>query len=366
MKHVSVLALSAMTTIGVIPFGAYAAPVSHLHANSIAAHNIMVMQRSAMLNAFDNFDGSAAITLGEPTVAPQAPEEDTQPAEDPTEKYGKMPTYGEYGDDGTVFLSGRSGGEFPVLNSNWIDWQYSDGLAKFDGFSRVDSKSNVISLGFSDEASAIKGGFSEFGGFGGVILAQEDAGSVELSETGEYIGLYRAYNIYGFSIKAAADFGALFNDAESALGDYDFTNLWAGAALNLSYNIVLDETSTIQPGVYAGYTWINSDGYKSDSGKRVSIDDFHMFEVSPSLRAITHIGDGWFGIMSGRYVFNYVNGGDATIAGVTLPELEMKDYSEYGLSVEKTSERFSVAASIYRRDGGRAGWLGGLQIRYLF
>ena len=367
MKNVSVLALSAMTTIGALPFSAYATPVSHLYANGIVANNIVVMQHSALLNAFNNFDGAMAISLGKHYVPEnKEPAEKAEPEKTSPDRYGTMPLYGEYGDDGTVFSSGRSGGEYSALDSNWFDWHHTQDSTKFDDFSVMNTRSDVISLGLAGGHNELEGGFSEWGAFGGVAIAHEDNSAVDIAERGGYIGIYSGYHMYGFNIAVAGDFGAMFNSAESDFGTDDFTNIWLGGALNASYNIVLDDSFTLQPGVYLGYTWIKSNSYESESGHDIENSDFNMIELSPSLRAIKHIAGDWYGAMSARYVFNFANGGDAEIAGVKLPELELGNYSEYGLSIEKNIDRFNVAIMLNRRDGGRTGWNGGVQVRCVF
>ena len=64
----------------------------------------------------------------------------------------------------------------------------------------------------------------------------------------------------------AANAGALYNSAENTYGTDEFANMWAGVAVNATYNITLDDTFTLQPGVYAGYTWIGAADYLSKSG----------------------------------------------------------------------------------------------------
>ena len=364
MKHVSFCALGAFVAFG--SGNLFATPVSHMHANGITANNIAVMQHSIMLDAFNNFDGSVTQIIGEYTEPLQkpAPEEPAKPQQ--IDRYGEMLFYGEYGDDGTVFLSGRNGGDSSdTTDSVWIDWQHAQDYAKFDGFKRVNSHYDLISLGFADEPLDKKANtFYNVGGFGGFVTAREDAHSVKLSETGEYAGVYYAYYTHGLMLQTAANFGVLFNDAKSEYGKHDFTNMWAGGALNATYNLYLDEISVLQPGIYAGYTWIHTDGYEPQPS--VASDNFHLFEVSPSLRVMTSLVKGWYNSMSVRYVFNFANGGETRNAGVALPELELLNYFEYGFTTEKNIDRFNFSASINRRDGGRTGWLFNVHMKYMF
>ena len=375
MKNTSIFALAL--AFGTLPFSAHSTLVSPLHANGIAVNNIIVNQHTAMLTAFDNFGGGMAGTIAgahNPHAKQSKPILPPEYTEDKSNLYGKMPLYGEkleygeYGDDGTVFESGRNGGdESEIYTSVWIDWRHTDDYAKFDNYHRIDSRGELISLGISLASDYSAESFSHFGGFGGVIVADEDADAVDLSELGEYFGLYYGYHTHGFNIQTAGNFGNLFTDAKSdALGKNDFSSLWFGAAVNMSYSIALDDTSVLQPGVYAGYIWASSKGYETETGHDISAHDFNMFGVSPSLRAITHIAGGWYASMSARYVFNFANGGNVDIAGVALDDLDLGNYSEYGLSIEKNMERLNVSATINRRDGGRTGWNGGVRLWVIF
>ena len=366
MKHISFFALGTIFALNI--GNANAAPLSHPYANSVATRNIGVMQHTIMLNAFNSFDIAPTSPFEKHVVVVPDEKENVD-----SDMYGKMPmygeklTYGEYGDDGTVFLSGRNGGDITSQTPVWINWQHAQDHAHFDGFNGLDSNYDLISLGFADEEYVGDDYVSKFGGFGGLAFAREkDASVMKLSETGEYVGLYYGYHKNGLNIQTAADMGALFNDVESAYGMDKFTNLWLGVAANASYNIVLDEESILQPGLYAGYTWIYSYGYDNASGNKISADNFNMFEISPSLRAITHIAGGWYGAMSARYVFNFEDGGNENINGVSLSDLDLDDYAEYGLSLERTVERLSIIANINRRDGGRTGWNGGINLKYIF
>lgn len=361
MKNISTLTFYIMIGVMTLPFGANAAPVPIVHSGGVITNNIATMQHTIMLNAFDNFDGSMAISMDNYSV-PDYRTDDCQPI------YGKTYCNGDmYGDDTTARYSyGRSGGDTPTSGYNWFDWHHAQDKAEFENFDKIKSNYDLISLGFASTPEQLSNGFAQYGGFGGVALGREKNDDIKLTENGGYFGLYRGYHIDGFNISGAADLGLLFSDAESTPVDYDFTNFWIGAAINASYNIRLNDKFTLQPGVYLGYTWIYSDGYESATGNDISIDSAHMFEITPSMRALMSFGNDWYAAATVRYTFNFTTGGDAKIAGIKIPELELKDYIEYGLSIEKNINRFNVALSLYRHDGGLTGWAGGVQLRYVF
>ena len=367
MKHISILALSVITTIGFTPYAADAAPVSRFQSSNVITNNIAAMQHSIMLNAFNNF--GAELDLGEYSehkemamIAPEEPHTNNEPV------YGEMLFYGEYGDDTGIDKqeSGHNGGDATDSNYNWFAWRHAQDKAKLSNYDKIDSRYDLVSMGFSNQPKQSGDGFYQFGGFGGLTLAHEDADTVKLDENGGYIGLFQGYNTHRFHIYVAGDTGLLFSDAKSSLGDYDFTHFWAGVAANASYDIVLNERLILEPGMYMGYTYIHSSGYESDTGHELSLAGSHMLEATPSLSAMLNFNNGWFGMASARYVFNFPYVGDIKVAGVTMPALELKDYSEVELSVNKNTERFGFSANIGYHNGGRTGWFGGIQVRYVF
>ena len=377
MKKTSLLALSAFILSA---NGAFASG-GHIYANAVSAHNITAIQHSIMTTAMQTFEGTASAALGGRAHFVNQAESDKY-------KYGTIPMYGwprmygEYGDDGTMLAddaakkqTGRNGGDTPepefkdprpVINSAWINWQHISDNAHFTDFDSVDTDTDLIMFGLAGGEAQRGIGISEWGIFGGYVGGTQDNEYMNIDQGGGYVGLYTGYNIQNFNLSLAANVGALFNSTEHEYGIDDFTNSWAGAALNATYNIALDETFTIQPGVHAGYTWIGSADYVSLSGDEISNGNFNMFEVAPEIRAIKHIGRGWFGYLHFKYAFIMGTPGDVFVGGTLYDELDMRNYAEYGIGIEKSIDRFNVSLNINRRDGGRDGWNGGFNLKYIF
>ena len=192
--------------------------------------------------------------------------------------YGTMPIYGEYNDDGSI-TRGRNGGDtdaLPVLNNLWLGWQHFGDDAKFDDIDRLDSAYDLVMLGVSGGRAQIARGISEWGMFAGYVGGSQDNKHVDIDEKGGYFGIYNGYNLHRFNLYLAADAGAMYNNAESVFGTDEYANMWAGASMRATYDIALDDTFTLQPEIYAGYTWIKSANYISASGEKVSNKNFNM------------------------------------------------------------------------------------------
>ena len=367
-----------LIAIGLFVLCAYDASASspHVYANYITANNIAAIQHSIATNTMRTFEGNAAATLG--GIAKMA-RSDVMPSEsgNARDMYGTLPMYGrphlygEYGDDGTVNTpdTGRSGGDDasrPVLNSMWFNWQHFDEDVGFSNYDVLDTNYDLLSFGVAGGEAQWGIGISEWGFYGGYLGGKQGNESIDINENGGYFGLYSGYNIQNFNLSFIANIGAVSNHASSEFGTDGFSTPWVGAALNATYNIPLDDTFTIQPGIYAGYTWIGSADYISASGDNIANSNFNIFDVVPSIRAIKHIGAGWFGYIGLQYVFRYDYNGDIFVNNEKYTELFSDDYAEYGIGIEKSIDRFNIALHLNRHDGGRTGWNGGVNIKYIF
>lgn len=337
------------------------ANASHFYANSISMNNIATIQDSILHNAIHTFDRVPAANLGgkKKTMMPPAPKQDFRAL------YGTMSIYGEY--DESEF-SGRSGGDenTPMIKNAQLSWQHFGDDVALDNYGRMDSKYDIAMLGLTGGRTRLWDGVSGWATYAGFINSNTSDSALKIDGVGGYAGIYSRFNMRHFNLSATINGGVLTNDAEFATGTDKYTNMWAGAAANASINIILDETFALQPGIQVGYTWIESDSYVSISGDSISNSDLGVFQIAPALHAIKNIGDGWFGTAHIRYVATMGNGGELSVNSIDFETLESDNYTEYGLSLEKTVGRFNMSGTIVRRDGGRDGWGGGLNIKYIF
>ena len=349
----------ALIASGAISNGALA---SHTYANSIVAHNIASFQHTITQNAFRSFAGSMGASLGTAiTPAPAQPERQTP-------MYGRAPMYGR--DRSVMPQFGRNGGDTPAtdaaLNGLWLDWQHGTEDVHFNDFTRLDSDTDIIMAGISGGQIKINNGTSKWGLYTGYIDAAQANNNIEIHEQGGFFGIYNGNTFGKLGLYMTANGGVLDNTTDHTSGTDEHTNFWVGGALNAVYNITLDPTFTLQPGINTGYTWIKAENYTSATGELLENDAFGMIQVSPALRAIKHIGNNWFGAISVQYVMTFDHGGDLSINGTKITPIEIDDYTEFGLSLEKTLSNFSFSAHINRRDGARDGWIGGANIKFRF
>ena len=368
MKHTIFLTVSLISLFGLSEAHASDA---HIHANTISAHNIATIQHTITQTAFSSFAGSMRGAMGAQKLHSKSI--DAQHNEDPkttyghAPMYGTTPMYGEYNDDGTA---GRSGGDTynanTALNSIWLNWQHLGDTANFDNFSHMNTNTNVFMFGIAGGQSEFAGGLSKWGLYTGFINNNQHNSEIEIESQGGYFGIYNGNTFGNLGLYATINGGILNDSVGTIHGNDEHSNFWTGGAISATYDFALDGTFTLQPGIHLGYTWIQGEKYTSASGDILKNDTFGMTEVTPTLRAIKHITNGWFGALNAKYVMIFNNGGDLSVNGNTAPRLDTGNYREYTLSVEKHIASFNLTANFGRRDGARDGWIGGLNIKYAF
>ncbi len=348
------------------------------HANTFTTDNITSIQHSIMTNAMQTFEGTAAAALGGRSKFVRHSDNDvylygTLPM------YGRPHLYGEFGDEETITPIGRNGGDEisetdaqslelnrPEINSAWLTWQHFDEDVKFKGYEELDTDTDLIMLGLAGGEAQYGIGISEWGIFGGFVGSNQKNSTLKIDENGGFFGIYTGYNIKSFNLSFAANAGTLYNKITNDYLSDEFANAWLGAAINATYNIAIDDSFTLQPGVYAGYTWLGSANYISSTDANIANQNINMFEIAPEFRAIKHIGKMWFASFNFRYAFMMGHGGIVLINGIQQEDLSIKDYAEYGIGIEKSIDRFNIGLNINRRDGGHTGWSGGFNLKYIF
>ena len=119
-------------------------------------------------------------------------------------------------------------------------------------------------------------------------------------------------------------------------GKEDFTSLLAGVGSKTGYNFEFKEGKfIIQPIWYMSYTFVNTFDYTNSAGVHINADPMHTIQLNPSVRFITNMKNGWQPYASVGMVWNLMNETNVTANGVSLPDMSVKPYVEYGVGVQK-------------------------------
>ena len=359
MKHFSLI-----TSFAVLSALTGQASASHFYTNAISAHNIASMQHSIAQTAFASFDGPMARAISRSQPAPQQANEDPTTTYGHAPMYGTMSIYGEYNDDG------RSGGDSinarRTISNAWLNWQRIGNDTAFDEINNPKSKHNLYMGGLTSGRTNFGNSHAAWGIYAGYLDGDTTNRDINTDTQGGFFGIYNRFQNNRINISTTVNGGVANNTTDTTFGTDETTNFWVGGLVNTTYNIIMDNTFTLQPNVQIGYTWIKSENYTSASGDIINNDAFNIFEFTPGISAIKHIGNNWFGEIGVKHVMLFTNGGDITVNNVALEELTDHNFTEYGISLEKAIGPVAFRANIGRRDGGHSGWTGGLNFKYLF
>lgn len=339
------------------------ANASHLYTNAISAHNIASFQHTIAQTAFASFDGPMSRAIIKHTKK-QHNNEDPNTTYGHAPMYGTMSIYGEYNDDG------RSGGDNinarQTISNAWLNWQRIGNDTKFDEISHLNSKYNIYMGGLTSGKTKLGRGHAAWGIYSGYLDGDTHSHAIDTDSQGGFFGIYNRYQNQKINISTTINGGVVNNTTDTTFGTDETTNFWIGGLVNTTYNIIMDNTFTLQPNIQFGYTWIKSENYTSASGDIINNSAFNMFELTPGISAIKHIGNNWFGEIGVKHVMIFATDGDITANNASLDSLTNHDYTEYGISLEKAAGPIAFRANIGRRDGSRSGWTGGLNFKYLF
>jgi hypothetical protein len=278
--------------------------------------------------------------------------------------YGTMSIYGEYNDDG------RSGGDTTsarqTINNAWINWQHVENNAKFDEISRTHSKHNLYLAGLTSNQTKKRTAHTAWGIYTGYLDGNTTNKTIDTDSNGGFFGLYNRYQNTKLNISSTINGGAVNNSTKNIFGTDETTNFWFGGAISTSYKFALDSTFAIQPNAHIGYTWIKSENYTSASGDIIKNNATNTFELSPGINITKHISNNWFGKIDVKHIMFFTNGGDITVNDHDIKALTDHNFTEYSISLEKSTKNLVFQTNIGRRDGGHSGWIGGINIKYVF
>ncbi|MEE3350588.1 MAG: autotransporter outer membrane beta-barrel domain-containing protein, partial [Candidatus Gastranaerophilaceae bacterium] len=160
-----------------------------------------------------------------------------------------------------------------------------------------------------------------------------------------------------FFTALTANVGASVADASTMYGSEDFPMLMTGVASKTGYNWELAKGKfIIQPSWLMSYTFVNTFDYTNAAGVRIKSDPLHAINMAPGVKFIGNLKHGWQPYVSMRMVWNIMDQTDFHANNVSLPELSVKPYFQYGVGLQKRwGDRFTGFVQAMLRSGGRNG-----------
>lgn len=338
------------------------------YANKISVYGIAALQQSISTSVFGAYD-YYGLHVGRAAQSSDINQKDWAGLYGTMPLYGSPSLYGEWNDDGSV-TRGHNGGDNNIAPHNlnlWARWTNNTANDKFSNFKKVHQHHDAVLIGIGTNKNDIGPGWLSTGVFAGFAGGRTHNKSIDMDQQGGYFGLYGSYNIYHMRTSAIATVGKMDTEIPRKFGGASLDNIWADISSQTTFDILLDPTLTLQPGLRVSYTWAQSENYTTLERTRITNENFNLFSIAPQFRIIKHIGLGWFGTASVRYVWRLTDGGETyASSGIKIHDFDTGNYTEYGIGLEKLFGSINTSIDIRRQDGARYGWQGGAHLKYVF
>ncbi len=216
----------------------------------------------------------------------------------------------------------------------------------YGSFFGHDSKMKTI----SETAQSM---WSVYGGYNGSHQRYSGQG---IYQNGGMLGATRVvYKRNGY-IGTTVNAGANAAKANTGYGDEDFAMFMAGVAMKMGYNgEFFDSRITIQPNYMMSYSFVNAFDYTNSAGVRLQTKPLNAIQFRPGLRIVGNCPKGWRPYVSASIVWNVLDEAAFKANDVSLPELSIKPYVNYGIGFQKSGERLGGFFETMLRSGGREG-----------
>ncbi len=196
-----------------------------------------------------------------------------------------------------------------------------------------------------------------YSGYVGYNGSNQYYNGVSITQNGGTLGVSGTWYKGNFFTGLTANVGANVAQASTMYGNDDFTMLATGIASKTGYNFELANGKfIIQPNYLMSYTFVNTFDYTNSAGVRISSDPLNAIQIAPGLKFIGNLKNGWQPYFSMQMVWNILDQARFKANNVSLPDMSVDPYFQYGLGVQKrVGDRFTGFGQAMVRNGGRNG-----------
>ena len=195
-----------------------------------------------------------------------------------------------------------------------------------------------------------------FSGYVGTTGSRQKYDGVRINQKAAVVGASAMFKRGEFWTGLTAN--VMYGDgkAHTRFGTDDFHNLSTGFAMKAGRNFYLGDGFTLQPSFMGSYTYVKTSDYTTSAGVDIDSDAIQIVQLTPGLRLMWDVGNGWMPYIGYSYYWNLVDDSKVKANNVVLPEISVKPYSEYALGVIKEWDVVDSYFQLVYRNGGREGF----------
>lgn len=151
--------------------------------------------------------------------------------------------------------------------------------------------------------------------------------------------------------------GGAYTRENTTNGMQNFNTFLAALAWKTGYNIEFKRGKyIIQPSFLTTYNFDKIFDYRTADGKNVRVDQIHVIQIIPEIKAIANLKGGWQPYLSFVYIWNLMDSPAIYENDVLQPRMTIAPYCEYGFGLQrKWKDKYTGFGQVMMRGGGRNG-----------
>ncbi|MGM9993172.1 MAG: autotransporter outer membrane beta-barrel domain-containing protein [Candidatus Avigastranaerophilus sp.] len=184
-------------------------------------------------------------------------------------------------------------------------------------------------------------------------------------QNGGQIGVSGVFFRKNFYIGFLTNIGAVNAEAHSSLENINFSMLNSTSAVKTGYNFeFLNKRLMVQPSFLCAYLFVNTFDYLNGNNVMVKSEPVHSIQLIPGIKFTGNFDNGWEPFLGVQAVWNLMNESNFSANDVSVGDISVKPYVQYGIGVQKTDgEKYSGYVQATLRNGGRNGIVLSLGLR---
>ena len=245
----------------------------------------------------------------------------------------------------------RAGG----TNGAWFRPYVSTGSINFNNGPKVYSTLYGAYLGADSSIKHLKHSDFQYSIYVGYNGSHESYGDNSVNSNGGMFGLTGTW--YGENAFASltVNAGATNAELETKFMNKEYPMFATGVAAKAGYNFEFaDGKFIIQPSYLMSYSFVTPFEKGSVAGMNIQSKPLNGINISPGIKFIGNLGEGWQPYAEARMVWNLFNKTEYSTALIDIPSVSIKPYAQYGVGIQKLwGERSTGYIQFMMRSGGR-------------
>ncbi len=255
--------------------------------------------------------------------------------------------------------------ETTFTNSVWIDSYSSKEDIKFNG-NTFENEMTITNVGFDFIRNKIKGWDEVYSIYGGYLSFEQTYSNMIINQDGYFVGMAGEFSKDNTFINVTMNIGTAEVETSTLESEtFDTKSFTLAGKIHKEYK--LTDKITYEPSFTIGYSNVSTDDYIPDGNVKIKTDALNMLSISPEMKIVANLKSGYSPYVAVSYNKNILSGGDITANAEILPSVELENYGELRIGVDKSfADKYEVYIEGIGTTGDKEGYGVQLGFEYKF